>query len=455
MEENQLQSSLGISMETSRQSELEMSASLLPQGETVAGCQAVSTCYESSFELSGFSCVVPSGNDYNSETDDPFNNVFYRIIPSEKSTHIHFYARPLFNMILSVLEKEFSTPGDDVSKFLLKTYIDGKKCHIHVDRSDCTIVATGAGHISWKEISFRKMAMNMFNKFVDKTNSTVCKNANNVFKPPTCSNGSQTKTTDSPVLRNISALMDMIHNLQGQVTKLTEEVNRLVKQASASFIQTVNDSTLSPAKNIPKSGNVTTQDNTGNEMTNMSNFPHVQDVSHQTDFTADVIRLTSTPGPAAARLQDTFVIPHSPSSNTAQPTETHPVPKSKPTGPSQSAKKILLIGDSTIAGVNKQGLKDNVYKHGISDATVQMLLTEIAVYDLQQFSHAVIYVGGNNVLNRTNIKQFEDVYRQLLTLIMRKSDCKVILVTCCPQAVASMQSMKLSIDFQNIMGLSW
>lgn len=175
MAESQLQSTIDISAETSRQSELEMSASLLPQEETRTGCQAASTSYESSFELSGFSCVLPSGNEYNSETDDPFNNVFYRIIPSEKSTHIHFYARPLFNMILSVLEKELSTPGDDVSKFLLKTHIDGKKCHIHVDRSDCTIAATGAGHTSWKEISFRKMAMNMFNKFLTKQTQLYAK----------------------------------------------------------------------------------------------------------------------------------------------------------------------------------------------------------------------------------------------------------------------------------------
>ena len=441
MAESQLQSTIDISAETSRQSELEMSASLLPQEETRTGCQAASTSYESSFELSGFSCVLPSGNEYNSETDDPFNNVFYRIIPSEKSTHIHFYARPLFNMILSVLEKEFSTPGDDVSKFLLKTHIDGKKCHIHVDRSDCTIAATGAGHTSWKEISFRKMAMNMFNKFVDKTNSTVYIKGNNVSETPTCSNNSQTMATDSPLLRNISALMDMIHTLQGQVTKLTEEVNRLVKKAAASFTQTVNDSTLTPAKDNPKSGNVRNQSNAGNEMTNISNYAHVQDLSNQTDFTADVIRLTSTPGPTPTQLQETFVIPNSPSNNNPQPTKTNPVPKSKPSVPVQSAKKILLIGDSTITGVNKQGLKDNVYKHGISGATVQMLLTEMEVYDLQQFSHAVIYVGGNNSLAKTSIKQFEDLYGQLLTHIKRKSDCKIILITCCPRADADINAV--------------
>ena len=151
------------------------SQSLLPQGHTQDRRNSHSECTsdESSFELSGFSNIMPSGSDYSLETGDPFNSVFYRVIPSAGSTHIHFYARPLFKTILSVLEKEFRTPGDDVSKFLLKTHIQGKKCHIHVDRSDLSIIATGPGHVTWKENIFRKMTLNMYKKFVDKTNSLV------------------------------------------------------------------------------------------------------------------------------------------------------------------------------------------------------------------------------------------------------------------------------------------
>ena len=76
MAENQLQSSLDFTFDTSAQSELEKSESLLPQVEPRNDSQAVSTPYESSFELSGFSCVVSSVEDYNSEVNDPFNNVF-------------------------------------------------------------------------------------------------------------------------------------------------------------------------------------------------------------------------------------------------------------------------------------------------------------------------------------------------------------------------------------------
>ena len=340
------------------------SQSLLPQGHTQDRRNSHSECTsdESLFELSGFSNIMPSGSDYSSETGDPFNSVFYRVIPSAGSTHIHFYARPLFKTILSVLEKEFRTPGDDVSKFLLKTHIQGKKCHIHVDRSDLSIIATGPGDVTWKENIFRKMTLNMYKKFVDKTNSLVNSQADKSVEHIASSSNHQedntesqmlglletTSATDSPVLKNISVLMDMFHTLQGQVTKLTAEVNKLVIQASDPLDQTVSET------------------------------------------------------------------------RTTLQSQTSP-------------KKILLIGDSLISGINKNGLKANVYKHGISGATVDTVLNELLVYDLHRFSHAIIYVGGNDASSRTDIEYFEEKYEQLLVHIQENSQCKILLVNSCPR----------------------
>ena len=55
------------------------------------------------------------------------------------------------------------------------------------------------------------------------------------------------------------------------------------------------------------------------------------------------------------------------------------------------------------------------------------------MYDLTQFSHIVIYVGGNNASNKTDTKQFEELYKQVLAHIRQKSDCKIILVNSCPR----------------------
>ena len=63
----------------------------------------------------------------------------------------------------------------------------------------------------------------------------------------------------------------------------------------------------------------------------------------------------------------------------------------------------------------------------------QEILNEIKMYDLQQFSNVVIYVGGNNASNKTNIETFEDLYGQLLEHIKEKSECRIILVNSCPR----------------------
>lgn len=149
---------------------LDKSVSILPQKETrtqTPNSQVESLHDETSLEISGFTSAMPSGAQYSSESNDPFNSVFYRVLPSANKTHIHFYATPLFKTILSVLEKEFCIPGEDVNKFMLKTYIEGKRCQITVDRTDLSIVATGPGHVYWKERNFRKMTFNMFKEFVD------------------------------------------------------------------------------------------------------------------------------------------------------------------------------------------------------------------------------------------------------------------------------------------------
>lgn len=441
------------------------SQSLLPQGHTQdrRNSHSESTCDESSLELSGFSNIMPSGSDYSSETGDPFNSVFYRVIPSEGSTHIHFYARPLFKTIMSVLEKEFRTPGDDVSKFLLKTHIQGKKCHIHVDRSDLTIVATGPGHVTWKENSFRKMTMNMYKKFVDKTNSFVNSQADTSVEYTASSSNHQvvntqaqmlglletTSATDSPVLKNISMLMDMIHTLQGQVTKLTAEVNKLVIQASDPLYQTVSETYISGNKEISDNAvavdqsvpntinhDETTDEIEPNRVLNHSFTDEIEPnrVSNHS-FTGDNVKLTSTPRPKQHQPSG-----HRSSSNASsrepQPaTRPRPVPKPRTSlqQSQTSPKKILLIGDSLISGINKNGLKDNVYKHGISGATVDTVLNELLVYDLHRFSHAIIYVGGNDASKRTDIEYFEEKYEQLLVHIKENSKCKILLVNSCPR----------------------
>ena len=274
------------------------------------------------------SASLRSGGEYNSETDDPFNSVLYRVLPSQNATHIHFYAAPLFKTILSVMEKEFRTLGNDINK--LKTMTEGKRCHICVDRSDLSIVATGPGDVCWKESNFRKMTLNMFQKFVDKTNSSLnTKTMDNIVPAASgesddqCSthqddstastvnpellellNTGNSQAPNAQIIQNISALMDKIHVLQGQVMQLTTEVNKLVIQVSTPLGSSVRGTSRN-SQTARKPGSENTVDiDTENEITHEDSVI-VQENGHElnrcmpkgTPTTPDNMRLTSTPIP--------------------------------------------------------------------------------------------------------------------------------------------------------------
>ena len=435
---------------TSNESELaEKSLSLLPQGETqnkTTENDEVLTVEESSFEFSGYSSVTPSGGEYSSEIDDPFNDIFYRVIPSGSATHIHFFSPQTFDKVLSVLEKEFRTPGEDIKKFLLKTHVDGLRCHINVDRNDLTITATGPSHVSWKEKVFRKMTRNMVKNLMDKANenqtiptaNTSTQNTDSEIDSSSSTRQedsslslesletNKSRTLDSSPQHSITALMDKIHSLQGEINTLRTVVNKLVTQVGESqptpdsvIIMSQTDQNAGAAKN----GNVNSDINDTTHEDMVSTEVNLQ----QTYTVQDNVRLTSTP--ILPRPTWTHVV------GTRQPNQSEPKPKvSKTSHTKATAKKILLMGDSIITGVNIKGLKDKVYKHGISGATVDTLLQEIEVYDLQNFSHIILYIGGNNASNGTDSEYFEEKYDQLICYIKeRNRDCKIMLVNSCPR----------------------
>lgn len=113
---------------------------------------------------------------------------------------------------------------------------------------------------------------------------------------------------------------------------------------------------------------------------------------------------------------------------------TPPVPKPRQPRQAEEPKQLLLIGDSIITGINPQGLKENVHRSGISGATVDSVLKEIKLFDLDKFSHVIIYVGGNDASLNTDSEYFEEKYDQLLRYIHQKNRlCNVLLVNICPR----------------------
>ena len=74
------------------------------------------------------------------EMRDPFNAIFYHVMPLKDTTNIIFYNRPLYENILSVLSKQFANfPSKNAKKFRIKTHVDGLQCFLTIDRTIMSI----------------------------------------------------------------------------------------------------------------------------------------------------------------------------------------------------------------------------------------------------------------------------------------------------------------------------
>ena len=202
----------------------------------------------------------------NCHASDPFQGIFYHMMPLQDTTSILFYNKPIFNNILTVLSKQFRFPSEVTRTFQLKTYLDRNKYSFRIDRTIMSICASGPGHTLWKEKCFRRLADYIFKTFVEETNTllntnrvsdTLSTSQNSTQNPedneviinetveepeaelpagPVAQQPEQVEFThlhDFHVIRKISVLMDMIATMQGEMSKLTKEVNDLVRQHAA------------------------------------------------------------------------------------------------------------------------------------------------------------------------------------------------------------------------------
>lgn len=428
-------------------------------------------------DFSGFSEA-----DHESDVKDPFNSIFYHVMPFKDSTNIIFYNRPLYNNILSVLSKEFNFPANDTRKFQIKTHVDGKRCFIHIDKDVMSLCASGPGHNFWKENNFKKLSENMYRCFIRDTNSMLNtdlqKESNKSLsvsqistQPDLCGliNCNTTEETgneppaelitqqpletstdpqDSPVIRKISLLIDMIHTLQGQVTTLTNQVNELVSQevyrtvdeTSETVTQTINETVLTerndtnPAAETPKQA---TSFSAVLQQTNSSSvFPNQENdnspVAETLQPGSDAIR-TSTPmtpnqqRTGLSRLSTRLSQTHRP--------ERQPTASRQPSSQKRNtSKSILLMGDSLISSVNPKGLNQGVFKHSIPGARIDHIYDQVNVFNMNQFSQVIIFVGGNDASSGTDIEYFEELYEQVIqNLRQANGTCQIYLCNICPR----------------------
>ncbi|MEW8542647.1 MAG: GDSL-type esterase/lipase family protein [Candidatus Thiodiazotropha sp.] len=432
--------------------------------------------------------------DSNVEISDPLDGIFYHLMPSQDSTNILFYNKPLYNNILTVLSKEFQFPAEEAKSFTIKTHVDRKRCSLFIDKKMMSICASGPGHVFWKEHNFKKLTEYMYRKFVQETNSvlnrsTSVDNQNSLrlsesqvstqinqsgssnlttteaeVEPPAVPTTEQsvdsTSQQDTPVIRQISALMDMVHSLQGQISTLTTQINQLVEQAANDTIYRTVDQTNSVDWSQSLENDHYTEHNSATNIedelsqennaieradsqgcTNPINIedlptPNVQLPDLQPHLYSEVVR-TSTPRNSTQQTPQ-----RRPRPAPRQRQRTSEVPQSVQPSPQNDQKEVLLIGDSLISSINSKGLTQNVFRNGIPGATIREVSNQIKVFDLKKFSHVVIYIGGNDASSGSDPEFFEEIYDQVIQHIkLVNRNCRIILCNICPRGDTSTADM--------------
>ena len=418
---------------------------------------------DSSHVLEDFPGFSKGDDSPDSDMKDPFNSIFYHVMPLRDSTNIIFYHKPLYEDTLTALSREDANfPSGNARKFRVKTHVDGLQCFLHIDRSVMSLCASRPGHISWKEKHFRRLSENIYRSFVQRTNSMLSINtdlvvindslsASQVSTQPNqsgllhCNTGEETPAVlisgqsaatvsqDSPVMKQISILKDMINSLQGQITVLSNQVNELVSQAAYKTLdetygaesskETVIQTQLSDNNNQDRSYSVHTRTQTPVR-------PHQQKDKQATAETPKLksLQKTSTPkSPIKQKKSDRTSATPKLSQQSSQDNPARNVSRSSQQR-RNTPKNILLMGDSLTSAVNPKGLKQGVFKHSISGAKIDHIFHQASVFNMNQFSNIIIYIGGNDASSGTDIEYFEELYDQVIQNIKQvNSTCQIYL----------------------------
>ena len=112
----------------------------------------------------------------------------------------------------------------------------------------------------------------------------------------------------------------------------------------------------------------------------------------------------------------------------------------------QNRSRTLLIGDSILKGINSRGLKTDVKICSRSGASINDMLNEISIYDMNSFANIIICIGGNDCSRGMDAKSFEDKYDQLIGIIRSKNtDCNIYISKIVPRGDTDVSAFNRSI----------
>ena len=373
-----------------------------------------------------------------------FDGHLYHVLPAGMKVIIQFVLPVLFKNFMGLLENEFDKSSCMLNdRFSVTSHIQGRSVTITVIEDRKTIEVSGPGHKLWKEITFKRIANTLFTRFVHNFSIDLYFSINTTNVQPqmtstpmvtrlmTTSEPAEPPTETSrlqgtPVERQMAAILEslafhskMISTLQEQLTSLTTEVLKLQQQPLV-----IKDTT---EENLPA-----TRSRTFSVLSVESEPSNIQssDLSHRESIDKDQTTTLPKPKSRPKKLK------------VGKAQQNQGPRKSQQSKVMPTTPKTLIIGDSIINGINPRGLKNYVHCNGISGATAETVREKMVVYNLKNFTNVIIYVGGNDVSNGSNVESVEETYDQLLQYIKdTNGDINITLCTICPRKDAEVTEL--------------
>ena len=390
---------------------------------------------------------------------DKFNGILYHVIPTYNQIAVMFSTKGLYSQFIASLEKELHSKSPNKEKPRYETHINGQKCIISCDQSESSIAVTGPGRSLWRESTFLRMSLRLFNYFASDNMEEISnvhdrqgltstpadqprhKTQTNILMSPIPMFEPVQNVNYEELNKQVNTLSEVVKTLQGQINKIQEFMSELSKKVDNK--KQYSDSTkaseqeesviLLPGTEV----GAETMRNIFNEkeppvLPGTSSYSaaaalNIENIQNNQTKAGDQ-QQTNTKRNGAKNSKNNQFKPVNKASN--KPIQ--PVISRRP-----AALKTLLIGDSILSGINKKGLNKNVECHSISGATVDILADKIQIYDLKCFENIVIYVAGNDCANIDSDMDYatiEEKYDQLLKYISEKSpESNIYLCSLCPR----------------------
>lgn len=370
------------------------------------------------------------------QANDPYEGIFYNIQQNDAKTNITFNSAVLCNIIKTNITADFNQPNE-VTLNNISTRVQNVKCLLSLDLESQELEISGMGHKMWTESKFKNKMPAFLNKLVNVTNTNV-----ELLKtsPPICEQLSHVTMETTPYGSNsqenahssYSVSEKLIDTMCEAICKLKDETNTLrqdltdMQHQRPTYAAVLNRESSSTNK---APGNASPEIMMGSRMSENGNIGTPvtagETLSEQPIKVVISDRRTSNDATTLFCVDD--ISPQT-------PPQRPPTARTEMTDKSHSGKKVLMMGDSILHGVNVKGLKNNLHKHSVSGATIHTLIRDIEMYDLNQFHTVIIYIGGNDLSRTTDFELIEEKYDQLIALIKAgNEECKLILSKIAPR----------------------